>query len=276
MGFTPEQIALHEAGFDDPYRWKMIEPLRWNGEFRNETRTLTVPATKLEPFTTDLASVPRSLTWLFPRYGKYTKAAVVHDFLCQSFRQEPDEATANALLPLIDRSDADELFRGLMKELGVPKLRRTLMWTAVSWGTLFTSLTVGRESRKVQRAVGIGLVIAGIVGAGALLVAQWTWWSLVIAAIGLTAVVLVAGTTALGRASRIGAACAVYPLTLFFSPFILLGMVIALVLVAYLLFEDALEGFSGIRALLKSLTKEQRMANLATPRGARIIAMRAS
>jgi hypothetical protein len=31
-------------------------------------------------FLTDFASVPRPLWWLFPRWGRYGNAAVVHDF----------------------------------------------------------------------------------------------------------------------------------------------------------------------------------------------------
>ncbi|RSM34604.1 DUF1353 domain-containing protein [Amycolatopsis balhimycina DSM 5908] len=31
----------------------------------------------------DFASVPRFLVWLIPRYGRYTKSAVLHDHLCR-------------------------------------------------------------------------------------------------------------------------------------------------------------------------------------------------
>ena len=104
-----------------------------------------MPRPPQHPFSTDLASVPRSLTWLFPRYGKYTKAAVVHDYLCQNFRSAPSVASPASLLPLVDRSDADEVFFLLMTELGVPVLRRGLMWGAVSWATLITALMPGRR-----------------------------------------------------------------------------------------------------------------------------------
>src|SRR5471032_1888603 len=51
----------------------MTEELTWSGAFHGSVRQLKVPASPEHPFSTDLASVPRSLTWLFPRYGKYTK-----------------------------------------------------------------------------------------------------------------------------------------------------------------------------------------------------------
>jgi hypothetical protein len=276
MQFTPPEITLHEGGVDDPYRWTMTEPLTWAGDFRHEPRTFTVPASDTAPFTTDLASVPRSLTWLFPRYGKYTKAAVVHDFLCQSFGAPPTAAAGTALLPLTDRSDADELFRALMAQLGVPKLRRFLMWAAVSWATLFTCLTVGRESRKTGRALGIAVLVPAVLGLGALLVTRWGTTAIVVTLLVLPAAVLLAGTIALGRSRRYVSALAIYPLTMLFSPLILLGAVIALVLVVYVIVEDAFEGFATVRAFFRNFTHEQRLANLATPRGARIIAMRMS
>jgi hypothetical protein len=32
-------------------------------------------------YVTDGASVPRALSWLYPKYGAYLKAAIVHDWL---------------------------------------------------------------------------------------------------------------------------------------------------------------------------------------------------
>ncbi len=274
MEFTPPEITLHEGGIDDPYRWTMTEPLTWVGEFRHDRRTFTVPASTAAPFTTDLASVPRSLTWLFPRYGKYTKAAVVHDFLCQSFGAGPADGTDASLLPLVDRSDADELFRSLMGQLGVPTLRRFLMWAAVSWATLFTCLTVGRMSRRAGRVIGIVVLVLTVVGLGGLLVTTWGAPAIVATALALPAGVLLAGTIALGR--RFVSALAIYGLTMVFSPLLLLGAVLGIVLLVYVVIEDAFEGFAGLRAFLRNFTRAQRLANLATPRGARIIAMRMS
>ena len=68
--FRPESIGLQEAGPGDPYGWILTEPLTWSGTFHSLVRQVDVPASREHPFSTDLASVPRSLTWLFPRYGK--------------------------------------------------------------------------------------------------------------------------------------------------------------------------------------------------------------
>ena len=60
---------------DDPEfkRWELVEAL---------TYCSTNSATVRPRFRTDFASVPRVVTWLIPRYGRYTKAAIVHDYLC--------------------------------------------------------------------------------------------------------------------------------------------------------------------------------------------------
>jgi len=103
----------------DAVRWQLDEPLTYRGN----TDTFTVPA----GFVTDFASVPRVVTWLLPRYGAYTKAAILHDFL---WRQ--DDVTKN---------DADGLFRRAMRELGVSIPRRWMMWAAVRTASLMRGAT---------------------------------------------------------------------------------------------------------------------------------------
>lgn len=76
---------------------------------------ITVP----EGFVTDAASVPR-LFWSFlPPLGRYTKAAVVHDYLYRTHLKTKEEA--------------DKIFLWLMEDLGVEKVRRTVMYYAVKW-----------------------------------------------------------------------------------------------------------------------------------------------
>ena len=80
-------------------------------------------------FDTNFASVPRPLWWLVPRYGRHTKAAVIHDWLW-------DEARAGRF----SKADADGIFRRAMRELGVGFVRRWMMWAAVrlASGELFS------------------------------------------------------------------------------------------------------------------------------------------
>jgi hypothetical protein len=192
VGFEPPAIRLREGPGD--HDWTTLDDLHWIGEFRHKTVHLLVP----QPFITDLASVPRVLTWLIPRYGRYTKAAVLHDYYCRHFRDEqvdllptPAQVISGAAdkeerttVELRDRSDADELFRWTMRELGVGPTTRTYMWAAVSFGTLAACLREGRGTKPVLRWTGVALlalfVLAGagllFLGAGtAILDAGFAW-----------------------------------------------------------------------------------------------------
>jgi hypothetical protein len=68
-------------------------------------------------FVTDFASVPRLFWPIFPPSGKWNRAAVVHDYLCTT--------------KTCSRFMADAVFREAMRELGVPRWRRVLMYYAV-------------------------------------------------------------------------------------------------------------------------------------------------
>ena len=72
-------------------------------------------------------SVPRIFVWFLPRYGRYTKAVILHDYL---WRVRAKNGT-------LDYVDADGIFRRAMRELGVPFMKRWIMWAAVRWGALF-------------------------------------------------------------------------------------------------------------------------------------------
>lgn len=100
----------------DALRWRLVEPLVYTGA----KESFTVPA----GFETDFASVPTAFGWLLPRAGRYTKAAILHDYLCR-------ESAAGRF----DRDDADGIFRRTMRELDVPFLRRWIMWAAVASAT---------------------------------------------------------------------------------------------------------------------------------------------
>ena len=289
MPFTPESVQLTEAGPGKPYLWTMTRELTWTGTFRGKVGRLLVPATVGAPFETDLASVPRFLTWLFPRYGKYTKAAVLHDYLCQSAGKETiavyptrdeggDAATAGPeLLRLRDRSDADEIFRLVMTELGVPWARRWLMWSAVSWATLLTSIVPGRRSKPLLRWAGRAILLAAVI-AGALLAIAGGLDSIAAAAgaaIAFAGTVLAAGYVAQGRWDRWLVYLAALGMTVASIPLVAAGIAIGVLLVFYLLFEDLFSGFRGTRAWLARLVRPG-PAVPTSPRAERIEAVRES
>lgn len=79
-------------------------------------------------FDTDYASVPRLFWSLYPPDGSYTPAAVIHDALY--FYQAKGEGAPR----WITRAEADRVFLEAMTALGVPALRRRLLYSAVRVG----------------------------------------------------------------------------------------------------------------------------------------------
>ena len=71
-------------------------------------------------FITDGASVPKSLQWLYNPFGKYIKAAVIHDYLYSTYNNTG-----------INRTLADKIFNFVMKETGVDKRTCRRFYTAV-------------------------------------------------------------------------------------------------------------------------------------------------
>jgi len=87
-------------------------------------QTLVIP----DGFLTDGASVPRGLWNVFPPFGKYNKASLLHDYLYKigMVNDAP-----------ISRKQADDLFLDAMAGLGVPRWQRWAMWAGVrvgAWG----------------------------------------------------------------------------------------------------------------------------------------------
>ncbi len=68
-------------------------------------------------FITDLASTPNFLWWWLPPFGKYTKAAVLHDFIYQTHCKT--------------RKEADEIFKEAMVIGGTPAWKVRLMYLGV-------------------------------------------------------------------------------------------------------------------------------------------------
>ncbi len=98
-------------------------------------------------FDTDFASVPWPF-WSFIRpWGRWGKAAVLHDWLYRwkvlliRIETWPDET--NAVPIAITRGMADSIFRDAMGELGVAPWRRNLMY----WGVRAFGWLAWRKNR---------------------------------------------------------------------------------------------------------------------------------
>lgn len=73
-------------------------------------------------FITDGASVPKSLQWLYNPFGKYIKAAVVHDYLYSVYNNTG-----------INRTLSDKIFNFIMKETGIDNRTRRKFYMAVKY-----------------------------------------------------------------------------------------------------------------------------------------------
>lgn len=144
MPFESDLIA-RQVGDND---WQLHAPLKYQGN-RDE---FEVPSGE----ETDFASIPGPIQWLLPKSGRYTKAAVLHDYLCK-----------NGPKLGVNRKDADGLFRRCMRELEVPFLRRWTMWGGVRAASLFQSRFKDGPGDLLQVVLvlaypGIFVLLAGI------------------------------------------------------------------------------------------------------------------
>jgi hypothetical protein len=113
--FVHARVVVEQV---DDTNWELQEGFDYQGR----SEVFHVPAHQ----GTDFASVPRLFVWFLPRYGRYTKAAILHDHLWRE----------RAAKQKMDYVDADGTFRRAMRELGVPFLKRWILWGAVRWAAL--------------------------------------------------------------------------------------------------------------------------------------------
>jgi hypothetical protein len=142
----------------DNNTWELREELVYQG--RTDTFVLPVG------FQTDFASVPRQLVWLLPRYGAYTKAAILHDHLWRLVEVG------------FDPSDADGIFRRAMRELDVPFTRRWMMWAAVRAASFAKSHGESLQTiRFVELVQFLAVAIPSVVFVAVpfLVVTLWIW-----------------------------------------------------------------------------------------------------
>jgi hypothetical protein len=132
-----DDVAVEQI---DDVSWDLLRRLTYKGK----KDRFVVP----RGMNTDFASIPRVFTWFLPRYGKYTKAAVLHDYLWRR----------KAVAGEISWIDADAIFRRAMRELDVAFLRRWIMWAAVRWGALLKKGGLDGWWRESWRVVLITLL----------------------------------------------------------------------------------------------------------------------
>mgnify|MGYP000883625126 FL=1 len=113
-----------------PNFWILEDDLVYQGK----DETFTVP----KDFVTDFATVPQFLQWIIPRTGAWNRAVIVHDYFCDRLGEEYyNEGFFENEGPFPGSRDADGIFRRILREEGVPFVKRWLIWTGVRWGALF-------------------------------------------------------------------------------------------------------------------------------------------
>ena len=89
----------------DGRKWKLYKSFKYHVGSKYSRNVITVP----KGFVTDFASVPWGLWNLFPTWGKYGKASVLHDYCYQS--------------KCVSRAKSDLIFKEAMGVLRVPRWR---------------------------------------------------------------------------------------------------------------------------------------------------------
>jgi hypothetical protein len=155
------------VGFDDPTvvdveqvddkEWLLLTAIGYTGKAQRFVVPKESPTGKSR---TDFASVPRMFVWLLPRYGRYTKAAILHDYLWRTAVKAGE----------LSLRDADGIFRRAMRELGVPFLRRWIMWAAVRLGALKKGGFTADWWREFPRVLLVAIVVVPVVLPPALVV----------------------------------------------------------------------------------------------------------
>lgn len=98
---------------------KVVREFCWRGYVTDKVQTICVPKDTI----TDGASIPRVFRRLIGgKFARYRDAAVVHDWLYAT----PGHGYT--------RLEADQVFLNIMRELGIKRWRRRLMYRAVRMG----------------------------------------------------------------------------------------------------------------------------------------------
>lgn len=110
----------------DERNWKLLEEFDYYIGELDSDEYVSVPV----GYETDFATIPQIFWSIIPPWGKYGKAAVIHDFLCTDGYYFRVVDGAKLQVP-VTRKEADDIFLEAMTVLGVDEVTRTAMYAAV-------------------------------------------------------------------------------------------------------------------------------------------------
>lgn len=99
----------------DGRKWRLQRSFTYHIGSKYSKSYVNVP----RGFVTDFASVPQFLWSWLPYWGKYGKAAIIHDYIYQTHCKT--------------RKEADLIFREAMIVAGTPRWKAQLMYLGVHW-----------------------------------------------------------------------------------------------------------------------------------------------
>lgn len=181
---------VENTGFTTPLRvesidecnWVLLEDLVWAG---SKGDVFTVSRGEK----TDFATVPWWSQAITPRTGTWTKAAVLHDKMCNLLNEfhkliaERERlikfgASLTDLEPLyppdFTSNDADAVFRKNAREGGTDVFRSELLWVGVRFGAIGNSARRGGFLRTAPRFIGDVLILLAILVASVAGL-SWAW-----------------------------------------------------------------------------------------------------
>ena len=129
--FTTE---LNVSPFSDGIRWELLDEFSYDVGSLGSGDTITVPA----GFITDFASIPK-IAWsiIGGPWGKYGKAAVIHDYLFATQQRSWRET--------------NQIFLEGMQVLGVSWLKRTIMYSVVTTFSWVSWLRAKKRYRAILK-----------------------------------------------------------------------------------------------------------------------------
>lgn len=119
--------------------------------YESNNKVYLVPA----GYETDYASIPRCVSWIYPKDGPYRKAAVVHDYLITNGLVNKEFQ--------IESNRVDEIFREAMNSIGgIPKLRQWIMWAGVRIGAIGNKHRRKGSLKTLPKVLGIVLLASPV------------------------------------------------------------------------------------------------------------------
>ncbi len=128
--------TLRLASLDADCRiWALVDPLQYEIGALGSGALIIVPA----GFETDGASIPRILHGILPAWGRWSRAAIIHDFLCRAIEQgRPVGVPGWGVVG--HRREADAIFYEAMLVSEVPRMIARIFWAAVRCADRFPFL----------------------------------------------------------------------------------------------------------------------------------------